>query len=161
MVAAPFRRIEDAAEPRLAPPPRSLDIADFLIGNPEIQGSTLVVRLSAPLEAGMFDESLPSCTDRDLYIRLAELPGLRYGATLEQTANHLACDSRERLSAPGSVARTEGLDRFFRKCRGRMEGRAMTEKRWGGGPCQRKPPPLRIACFGLRDPVRSLGSDSV
>lgn len=42
-------------------PPRSLDIADFLIGNPGIQGSNMVVRLRVLLEAGMFDESLPGC----------------------------------------------------------------------------------------------------
>ena len=120
VVAAPFRRIGEAAEPCLVFPPRSLDIADFLIGNPGIQASNLVVRLSALLEAGTFDESLPSCTDRDLCIRLAELSGLRYGATEEPTVHHYACESRARLSTPGSPARTEGLDRFFRKYRGRM-----------------------------------------
>ena len=120
MVAAPFRRIGGSAGPCLVVPPRSLDIADFLIGNPGIQASNLVVRLSALLEAGMFDESLPSCTDRDLCIRLAELPGLRYGATSEPTVDHFACQSRERLSTPGSSARTEGLDRFFQKYRSRM-----------------------------------------
>ena len=120
IVAAPFRRIGEAGAQRLVAPPRSLDKADFLIGNPGIQGSNLVVRLSALLAAGMFDESLPSCTDRDLCIRLAELPGLRYGATPEPAVHHFACGSRERLSTPGSVARTEGLDRFFQKYRGRM-----------------------------------------
>ncbi len=122
MVAVPFWRISEAAEPRLKTPPRSLDIADFLIGNPGIQGSNLGVRLSALLEAGMFDESLPSCTDRDLCVRLAELPGLRYGTTSEPTVHHFACESCERLSTPGSSAKTTGLDRFFRKYRGRMSG---------------------------------------
>ena len=120
MVAAPFWRIAGSSEPCLEAPPRSLDVSDFLVGNPGIQGSNLVVRLSALLEAGMFDESLPSCTDRDLCIRLAELPGLRYGATPEPTVHHFACESRERLSTPGSAARIQGLDWFFRKYRGRM-----------------------------------------
>ena len=120
MVAAPFRRMHEAGGPRLELPPRSLDIADFLIGNPGIQGSNLIVRLSALLEAGMFDESLPSCTDRDLCIRLAELPGLRYGATSEPTVDHFACETRERLSTPGSSAKIAGLDGFYRKYRGRM-----------------------------------------
>lgn len=115
MVAAPFWRVgglrSRAWRSRLA---------DCLIGNPGIQGSNLVVRLSALLEAGMFDESLPSCTDRDLCIRLAELPGLRYGAALEPAVHHFACDSRERLSTPGSFAKFEGLNRFFRKHGGRM-----------------------------------------
>ena len=120
MVAAPFWRMGEAAEPYLEMPPRTLHIRDFLIGNPGIQGSNLVVRLSALLEAGTFDESLPSCTDRDLCIRLAELPGLRYRATPEPTVHHFACASRQRLSTPGSSAKTAGLDRFFRKYRGRM-----------------------------------------
>ena len=122
MVATPFWRTSESEKPCIETPPRSLDIADFLIGNPGIQGSNLVARLSALLEAGMFDESLQSCTDRDLCIRLAELPGLRYGATSDPTAHHFACESRERLSTPGSSAKTTGLDRFYRKYRGRMSG---------------------------------------
>ena len=120
MVAAGFRRIEEGAEPRLVTPPRSLDVASFLVGNPGIQGSNLVCRLRVLLEAGLFDESLPSCTDRDLCIRVAELPGVRYGAVSGPTVRHFACGSRSRLSTPGSSAKTEGLDRFFRKYRDRM-----------------------------------------
>ncbi len=120
MVAAPFWRIGKVGESCLEAPPPSLDIAYFLTGNPGIQGSNMVVRLSALLEAGMFDESLPSCTDRDLCIRIAELPGLRYRATSEPTVHHFACASRRRLSTPGSSAKTNGLDRFFRKYGSRM-----------------------------------------
>ena len=120
MVAAEFRRVEEGAEPRLVTPPRSLDVASFLVGNPGIQGSNLVCRLRVLLEAGLFDESLPSCTDRDLCIRIAELPGVRYGAVFEPTVRHFACGSRLRLSTPGASARTEGLDRFFHKYRDRM-----------------------------------------
>ena len=120
MVAAGFRRIEEGAEPRPVTPPRSLDMASFLVGNPGIQGSNLVCRLRVLLEAGLFDESLPSCTDRDLCIRIAELPGVRYGAVSGPTVRHFACGSRARLSSPGTSARIEGLDRFFRKYRDRM-----------------------------------------
>ena len=120
MVAARFWRIEDSGEPLLEVPPPSLDMASFLVGNPGIQGSNLVCRLSVLLEAGLFDESLPSCTDRDLCIRIAELPGVRYGTTAEPTVRHFACASRSRLSTPGSPAKIKGLDRFFRKYQGRM-----------------------------------------
>ena len=120
MVAARFWRIEDSTEPLLVVPPPSLDMASFLVGNPGIQGSNLVCRLSVLLEAGLFDESLPSCTDRDLCIRIAELPGVRYGVTAEPTVHHFACKSRSRLSTPGSPAKIKGLDRFFRKYQGRM-----------------------------------------
>ena len=120
MVAAGFRRIEEGAEPRLVTPPRSLDVASFLVGNPGIQGSNLVCRLRVLLEAGLFDESLPSCTDRDLCIRIAELPGVRYGAVSGPTVRHFACGSRPRLSIPGSSTKIRGLNRFFRKYRDRM-----------------------------------------
>ena len=120
MVAAPFRRIEENAEPALVIPPRSLQASSFLVGNPGIQGSNLVCRLSVLLEAGLFDESLPSCTDRDLCIRIAELPGVRYGTTAHPTVHHFACRSRPRLSTCGSPSRAAGLDGFFRKYRGRM-----------------------------------------
>ena len=133
MVAAGFRRIEEGAEPRLVVPPRSLDVASFLAGNPGIQGSNLVCRLSVLLEAGLFDESLPSCTDRDLCIRIAELPGIRYGTVSEPTLRHFACASRPRLSTPGARAKTEGLDRFFRKHRDRMSEAQRAEFRARAG----------------------------
>ena len=133
MVAAGFRRIEEGADPRLVVPPRSLDVASFLAGNPGIQASNLVCRLSVLLEAGLFDESLPSCTDRDLCIRIAELPGIRYGAVSEPTLRHFACASRPRLSTPGARAKTEGLDRFFRKHRDRMSEAQRAEFRARAG----------------------------
>ena len=120
MVAAPFLRIEENAEPRPAIPPRSLRVSSFLAGNPGIQGSNLVCRLSVLLEAGLFDESLLSCTDRDLCIRISDLPGVRYGVTAHPTVHHFASRSRPRLSTPRSSARLAGLDGFFRKYRGRM-----------------------------------------
>ena len=120
MVAAPFLRIEENVDPRPVIPPRSLRPSSFLTGNPGIQGSSLVGRLSVLLEAGLFDESLPSCTDRDLCIRILDLPGVRYGVTAHPTVHHFACGSRPRLSTPRSPARLAGLDGFFRKYRGRM-----------------------------------------
>ena len=120
VVAAPFLRIEENVEPRPVIPPRSLRPPSFLAGNPGIQASNLVCRLSVLLEAGLFDESLPSCTDRDLCIRISELPGVRYGVTAHPTVHHFACRSRPRLSTPRSPARLAGLDGFFRKYQGRM-----------------------------------------
>ena len=120
VVTAPFLRIEENAEPRPVTPPRSLRPSSFLAGNPGIQPSNLVCRLSVLLEAGLFDESLPSCTDRDLCIRISDLPGVRYGVTAHPTVHHFACQSRPRLSTPRSPARLAGLDGFFRKYQGRM-----------------------------------------
>ena len=120
VVAAPFLRIEENAELRPVIPPRSLRPSSFLAGNPGIQASNLVCRLIVLLEAGLFDESLPSCTDRDLCLRISELPGVRYGVTAHPTVHHFACRSRPRLSTPRSPARLAGIDGFFRKYRGRM-----------------------------------------
>ncbi|MCG8419270.1 MAG: glycosyltransferase [Proteobacteria bacterium] len=120
MVVAPFWRNEQGAEPSLVTPPGSLDVSSFLVENPGIQGSNLVCRLSVLLEAGLFDESLPSCTDRDLCIRIADLPGVRYGVAHEPTVHHFACASRARLSTPQSPAKLAGLDRFLCKYRSRM-----------------------------------------
>ena len=120
VVAAPFLRIEENAEPRPVMPPPSLQPSSFLVSNPGIQASNLVCRLSVLLEAGLFDESLPSCTDRDLCIRISDLPGVRYGATAHPTVHHFACQWRPRLSTPRSPARLAGLDGFFRKYQGRM-----------------------------------------
>ena len=121
-VATPFWRIEDgeAGERRLERPPTALSAADFLVRNPGIQGSNLVCRLSVLLEAGLFDEALPSCTDRDLCIRIADLQDASYGAVAQPTVEHYACASRPRLSTPGSAAKQAGLDGFLRKYRRRM-----------------------------------------
>ena len=120
MVVAQLWRHEDGAPPRLRIPPERLDAADFLVGNPNIQGSNLFCRLSVLLEAGLFDEWLPSCTDRDLCIRIADLPGVLYGTTERPTVHHYASETHARLSKPGGWAKIEGLSRFFAKYRGRM-----------------------------------------
>ena len=121
IVAAPLWRHENDNGPKLRIPPESLDAADFLVGNPNIQGSNLFCRLSVLLEAGLFDEWLPSCTDRDLCIRIADLPDILYGTTEKPTVRHHASQSRGRLSTPGGWAKNEGLSRFFAKYRGRMD----------------------------------------
>ena len=131
MVATPLWRIEDGEERRLVRPPTQLLAADFLTGNSGIQGSNLACRLSVLLEAGLFDESLPSCTDRDLCIRIADLPDVSYGVASRPTVEHFACQSLPRLSTPGSDAKQAGLDGFYRKYRRRMssEQRASFRRR--------------------------------
>lgn len=115
VIATGFRRRGDTELGELVIPPRELRPADFLVGNPGVQPSSLVVRLDRLLEAGCFDEALHSCTDRDLCIRLARLPGIRYQALNQITADHFACTDRIRLCTPGSAARISGLQRFFDK----------------------------------------------
>ncbi len=95
--------------------PESLDAREQFIRGQHIQGSNLFVRLDLLLHAGCFDEHLPSCTDRDLCIRLAGLPALRFGATSMHTVHHYADPREDRLSAPASPAKLDGLTRFWRK----------------------------------------------
>lgn len=53
--------------------PQEVKVDDFLKGNPHIQGSNTFIRLSTLLQAGLFDEMLPSTTDRDLFSRVLML----------------------------------------------------------------------------------------
>lgn len=104
----------------LLPPPEVLNAGDFLTGNPHIQGSNLFARLTTLLEAGGFDEGLPSTTDRDLCIRLADLGTVRYAAVAEHLVHHYAEPDRPRLSTPGADAKRAGLAVFYRKYGARM-----------------------------------------
>lgn len=121
VVATGLLRIEREGDTgRTQLPPSALDAAAFLVGNPHVQGSNLVARLSTLLSVGGFDEALPSCTDRDLCLRLMDIEGLRYGAVESVTVRHHAEAERARLSTAGSRAKHAGLDGFWRKYRDRM-----------------------------------------
>ena len=52
--------------------PSTLTIHSFLQGNPHIQGSNTFVKLSTIMKAGCFDESMPSTTDRDIFVRIMQ-----------------------------------------------------------------------------------------
>ena len=121
MVAADLRRFESRHEtPIVESAPEQLLTGDFLAGNPGIQGSNLFVRLSVLLAAGAFDEALPSSTDRDLCIRIADLGSVRYRRLPMALVDHFAEPDRERLSTRGSTSKLEGLTAFWRKYVGRM-----------------------------------------
>lgn len=120
IVAGSILRI-DARHPKgiLKKPPVTLWADDFLAGNPGIQGSSLTVRLSTILKAGIFDEALTSCTDRDICIRLSDL-GATYVPAPSAHVSHDTLHGGERLSDPGSSPKTQGLSKFFAKYRLRM-----------------------------------------
>lgn len=123
MVAADIRRHEGAREASTPQPaPERLDAREFLVGNPGIQGSNLCARLGTFLAAGLFDEALTSCTDRDLCIRIADLGFIRYARLPEALVHHHADGNRPRLSSPRSAAKLDGLTAFWRKYHRRMTG---------------------------------------
>ena len=120
MVAPAIIRVFTGQADHTQLPPANLDPDHFLVGNPHIQGSNLFVRLTALLEAGAFDESLTSSTDRDLCIRLADLGWIRYAPLASPTVRHYAETHRPRLSSPSGTPKKRGLDRFWTKWAGRM-----------------------------------------
>lgn len=94
--------------------PTSLNPAHIFVQNPHIQGSNLFLRLARFLELGGFDENLPSCTDRDLCIRLARLEGMKAAPLAEHTVHHYADPRPDRLTVNRN-AKGEGLRKFFQK----------------------------------------------
>jgi len=106
------------------PIPQFLDRRKLFIGGQNIQGSNLFVSLKMLLEAGVFDEGLMSCTDRDLCLRLAELPELCYATTNTHTVHHYADPRTDRLTTPGSEPKIKGLHAFFGKYSHQFDGEA-------------------------------------
>ncbi len=100
--------------------PSAISVGDFLVGNPNVQGSNLFVKLSRLLDAGGFDETLESTTDRDICIRLLNLPGIRYEMLRNHLVHHDASDFLTRLSSPGSPRKRNGLNAFYSKYKMQM-----------------------------------------
>lgn len=100
--------------------PQRLVSGGFLTGHSQIIGSAMMFRLSAFMRAGMFDEALPACTDRDLNIRMSYLPDINYVALRAVSVLHHADNTRRRLSNPGGEKKMAGLARFWDKYRGWM-----------------------------------------
>ena len=94
--------------------PDTIDVSDFLTGNPHIQLSNLSLRLSILLKAGMFDENLESTVDRDLLIRVLELGNIRYNHVNEHLVHHNALQ-HARLSTYGNPKKMRGLLNFYAK----------------------------------------------
>jgi UDPglucose 6-dehydrogenase len=101
------------------PIPQTITAGDFLVTNPNVQGSNLYVRLDKLIEIDGFDESLPSTTDRDVCIRLLD-HGVSYSILNSHLVHHDASPREDRLSYPGSARKVHGLSTFFNKYRRRM-----------------------------------------
>lgn len=115
MIIAGLVRHEEAAdEGRAQSIPAALVPSEIFVKNPHVQGSNLFVRLSRLLEAGGFDENLPSCTDRDLCLRLARLDDFRSHSLAVHTVHHYADRRADRLTIDRRT-KGEGLRRFYAK----------------------------------------------
>jgi glycosyltransferase involved in cell wall biosynthesis len=98
-------RLAKSAPDRLAP-------ERFLTRNPGLVGSNLIIRRSLYGEIGGFDESLPSCNDIDLGIRLSLRAGVRY-LNLPQRLVRFYQHRGPKLGAPASAAMRVGIRRFY------------------------------------------------
>lgn len=105
-------------EPEKTPPP-ALRVEDFLVRNPGLRGSNLVIERAFYFDLGGFDGALPSFHDMDLGLRAASSPRLRYGRN-ERRRVHFHVHSGPRLSSPGSPTNVAGLERFLARYRGLM-----------------------------------------
>jgi broad specificity phosphatase PhoE/SAM-dependent methyltransferase len=120
--------------------PTQLDPRELFVRGQHIQGSNLFVRLDLLLLVGCFDERLPSCTDRDLCLRINALEELRFGCTDRHTVHHYADQRPDRLSTSSSPAKVEGLTRLFAKhqlrfdVRSRNEAEARASEKFGWKP---------------------------
>jgi len=160
LIASGFTRAETGLPDEEIIPPVNVDVGAFYVGNPGVQPSSMMVRLDRLLEAGLFDEALSSCTDRDLLIRLLRISEFGYRSTGVNTVRHFACSDRDRLSTPGSPQRLAGLNAFFAKHRVHMtadqrlaaESRAARLFKWSASaaaapdtPASTSSPPLTSA----------------
>lgn len=100
--------------------PEKISIDDFLVGNPNVQGSNLFVLLDKILNANGFDEKLVSTTDRDICISLLKLENIKYGILRNHLVHHDALERNDRLSTKGSLKKQKGLTYFFKKYHNEM-----------------------------------------
>lgn len=100
--------------------PQSITQNDFFIGNPNIQGSNLFVRIGRFIEAGGFSEELISTTDRDVCIKLLDLKDIKTGFLRNHMVHHDCLSRRDRLSSKGSARKLKGIQMFFNKYKYRM-----------------------------------------
>jgi glycosyltransferase involved in cell wall biosynthesis len=84
----------------------------FLTRNPGLGGSNLIIRRSLYHDIGGFDESLPSCNDLDLGIRLSLRGGVRY-LNLRQRLVRFHQHTGPRLGTRASEAMQVGIRRFY------------------------------------------------
>ncbi|WP_298366418.1 glycosyltransferase family A protein [uncultured Lutibacter sp.] len=90
-----------------------LNVKNFLVGNPGIQGSNMIFKLSALEEINGFDENLRSCTDRDLMIRFLNEYGIK---EIEINPNVLVHHCVGHKTVTSNIeAKKRGLDVFYKK----------------------------------------------
>jgi glycosyltransferase involved in cell wall biosynthesis len=84
----------------------------FLTRNPGLVGSNFIIRRSLYRKIGGFDESLPTCNDRDFGIRLSLSGDVRYGRLFKRLVRHHQ-HKGPKLCTPNGEAMRAGVRRFY------------------------------------------------
>lgn len=93
-------------------PPARLHRRAFLVTNPGLRGSNLVIRAAHYAQLAGFDEDLPALNDLDLGVRLAALQDIRYARCMEPTVVFRAHEGSRVTSRAGESIRL-GVERFW------------------------------------------------
>ena len=84
----------------------------FLIRNPGMGGSNLILRRALYGEVGGFDESLPTCNDRDFGIRLSLCEGAKYDRLPKRLVRFYQHTGAKLCTVRGDAMRA-GIRRFY------------------------------------------------
>lgn len=124
-----YRCDEDGSERPGKAAVAALDAPAFLVRNPGLIGSNLIIRAATYAAVGGFDESLPTSEDMDLGIRLSlQRPRLRYAPLRERLVAHHQ-HHRPRLCTRRGEAMRAGIRRFFALHGARMDAAQRAEFR--------------------------------
>ncbi|MGD9678789.1 MAG: glycosyltransferase [Vulcanibacillus sp.] len=93
--------------------PSNLEIRDFLVGNPHLQGSNTFIKFKTLLNIGGFDESMNSTIDRDMFVRVM-LSNPNYSVVNKHLVFVNAYHNEDRVTVDPK-RKLQGLKKFYRK----------------------------------------------
>jgi len=92
----------------------NLTINNFLIGSPGVQGSNMFFNAKALSQVGCFDETLKSCSDRDLMIRFLQHNSINDIAFVPETLVFHYAQSEQTVTN-NHITKWTGLNSFYNK----------------------------------------------
>ncbi|MEO8603187.1 MAG: glycosyltransferase family A protein [bacterium] len=105
-------RYDDGSERPGKRAPDELVTDEFLLRNPGLIGSNVIVRRATYAALGGFDESLRTSEDIDFGLRLSLHPGLRYAPLHQPLVRHYQ-HQQDRLCTRRGDAMRDGVRRFY------------------------------------------------
>lgn len=132
-------------------PPATLTPDAFLVGNPGLRGSNLVVRKETYASIGGFDVGLPTFNDMDFGLRLSLVTGVRYRRVTAHLVEYHT-DDGDRLTGTRSPQVRPGLEAYLMRHGARMTPqqeaafRDRARRFWGEDPWRAEVLRRRLAC---------------